>query len=184
MWRYILMILVFINTNGVTAQISLNSESDSIIWNPAHKLVWRDFHGKPAPGDNESKKAVCAASIYVESFWDEMINFKVSNSFMKNEAWTLDTLSIKLLEHEQLHFDIAEVYARKIRQAVDSLRKKGVEAVDIYSQVITLLLEQRVKKDELYDTETQHGIFILEQEKWKAKIAKELKVLDKWKALP
>jgi hypothetical protein len=105
--------------------------------------------------------AVCPASIYVRGFRENgMPNFLVTNSFIRNQAWTKDTTSAGTLQHEQLHFDIAEIYARKIRKAVDSLRRKNVKTVVSYPTEITRLLDMRDETDRLYDTDTSQEFMV------------------------
>ena len=152
-------------------------ESDSILcWNKDLQLKWSDFQGKA----KQFGKAGCAAELTVESFWDEGINFNVNNCFDKTTSWTVDTVSEHLLEHEKLHFDIAEIHARKIRKAVDSLRRKGINQISPYSEVIKYYLNRRREIDSLYDSETKHSIDSLSQLNWKEKVLKELELLSKY----
>jgi predicted secreted Zn-dependent protease len=107
-------------------------------------------------------------------------NFLVTNSFIKIDAWSKDTVSVRVLQHEQLHFDIAEVYARKIRQAVDSLRRINVKTIGTYSSEIKKLLAMRNETDSLYDEQTSHGVYWNEQLVWNQKILKELEALNNY----
>lgn len=158
---------------------ALAQEVDSICWNKDVKLKWSDFKG--APDWNSEWFAVCPAAIKAEGFWDNGLpNFDVTNCFDKVSAWTKDTTSLSGLEHEQLHFDIAEVHARKIRKAIDSLREEGEVGFEPYSFIVRCLLSKRNKVDSLYDYETAHGLNEAQQEEWKKKIWEELESLDEY----
>ena len=150
--------------------------ADSICWTSGVKLKWSDFLAEP---DTTTQwYAICPAAIKAQGFWDGLPNFDVSNCFMKKIAWTRDTTSIKGLEHEQLHFDIAEIHARRMRKAVDSLRNEGIKTFDPYSQIVQALLARRNKIDSLYDKESEHSINIVAQDRWKEEIENELKQLE------
>jgi predicted secreted Zn-dependent protease len=85
-----------------------------------------------------------------------------------------------LLEHERLHFDISEIFAREIRQAVDSLRRKGKSKVDIYSKAVHSWLSVWDEWSDAYDEETSHGLRPSKQKEWAIKIQKDLKALAKY----
>lgn len=40
------------------------------------------------------------------------------------------------LEHEQIHFNIAELYARKMRKSIDSINKLHVNNLQICDEII------------------------------------------------
>ena len=155
------------------ANIALNQEESLICWKEDHLLKWSDFQGIP---DHSSPwNAVCAASIKVVGYWDSGLpNFEITNCFDKKMSWTKDTTSISSLTHEQLHFDIAEIHARKMRKAVDSLRMEGVNGFDQYSIVVRSILGMRNKVDSLFDLETAHGIYEDQQELWFRKTREDL----------
>jgi hypothetical protein len=180
--RYILFALAFVMSFSLFSQGSCIKQ-DSISWNRNYQLKWSDFLGRP--DTLSSWMAGCAASIYVKGCRDNGLpNFLVSNSFIKNEAWTKDTTSVIMLQHEQLHFDIAEVHARKIRRAVDLLRRKKVKDIEAYSAEIRKLLQMRNETDSLYDEQTSHGTYGNQQSEWKQKILKELEALNAYAAKP
>ncbi|MFN7704569.1 MAG: DUF922 domain-containing protein [Chryseotalea sp.] len=152
---------------------------DSILWSTSYRLKWSDFAGRVDSSSNWM--AGCAASIYVKGFWENGLpNFSVSNSFIRGDAWTKDTTSVAMLQHEQLHFDIAEIHARKIRRAVALLRQQKVKDIEAYSAEIRKLLQMRNDTDSLYDEQTSHGTYGNQQSEWKQKILKELQALNNY----
>lgn len=175
--------IVLLQSFGLLAQQPPLTQQDSIPWDKNVQLQWSDFTGR---ADTSSQwVAVCPASVYVRGFMDKGLpNFLVTNSFMKKEAWTKDPTSANILRHEQLHFDIAEVYARKIRQSIDSLRRRNVKTVSNYSLEITKLIKKRHEIDSLYDEQTSHGTYGDEQSDWNQKILKELEALNDYAVKP
>jgi uncharacterized Fe-S cluster-containing MiaB family protein len=88
---------------------------------------------------------------------------------------------LQLLEHEQLHFDLGEVYARKIRKKVVELTRKGVKDVNLFNEAIHEILKESSETDQQYDTETLHGALDKQQEEWRKKINADLTALMPYK---
>ena len=76
-----------------------------------------------------------------------------------------------LLIHEQLHFDITEVFARKTQVMISECWGKNETYIE--TLIEKLILELHSYQD-LYDTETNHGLNIIKQKEWENKIAKQL----------
>jgi hypothetical protein len=80
----------------------------------------------------------------------------------------------RLLEHEQLHFDLTEIAARKIRRRFDDLKEScsgdgGDGAVkDAVSQIERELEEEQRR----YDRETAHGSNEVAQAQWTDRVRK------------
>jgi hypothetical protein len=83
---------------------------------------------------------------------------------------------LQLLEHEQLHFDIAEVTARKITtrfaQFKDACSEPG--GTDRIHDMVVLADRELQEEQQRYDRETAHGTNARAQEQWKQKIRKAL----------
>lgn len=162
------------------SSIAQEIESDSICWSESRKLKWSDFQGPPDT-IMSTGRAGCGVVLQAAGYWDKGLpNFLVTNYFMKNSSWTIDTISSHLLEHEQLHFDIAEIHARRMRKAIDSLRKEGIKSFEPYSEVIQYLLDRKNEINILYDEETAHSVYETQQAEWKEKIWAELKCLKEY----
>jgi hypothetical protein len=84
----------------------------------------------------------------------------------------------KLLKHEQGHFDISEIWARKLHKALQGLECEGNtedEAGDALDKKIDKIIDDHGKKMEKmcadYEKETNHGREEAPQAAWCAKIA-------------
>jgi len=92
---------------------------DVIPWSSSKQLSWKDFKGEPT---NERAAAITASGItYRFSTTDTNdnleIDFKVITHFYPNKSWYNPSLvNAEILEHEQRHFDISEIFARKMRK--------------------------------------------------------------------
>lgn len=149
-------------------------DNDSIIyWSPDAKLNWTDFKGD-APDTTGYQVALSFVQIYTRAHWEQgMPNYKVFAVFKKYNSWSKDT-SKSTLTHEQLHFDIGELFARKMRKAMFELREKKDGSINDYLQALTTYFNECNKTNAMYDAETAHGIYKGKQEEWNKKIAKDL----------
>lgn len=153
-------------------------EKNRIQWSNERKLTWEDFRGTP-PKNRGNKIAETFGEIVTDSsYWDNDIpKFIVKCYFLKDKSWTTTDASITL-EHEQIHFDIYEVYTRKIRKAFDSLNNNGVRDFTIYQDQFNKYLMKNRECNKEYDNEAQFDGTI--QKKWIKKVERELCEMDKF----
>ena len=78
----------------------------------------------------------------------------------------------QLLEHEQLHFDLAEALARKIRTRFNDFRNACDEAggTDPIQEIVAQADRELHEEQQRYDRETSHGVNTRAQEQWKRRI--------------
>jgi molecular chaperone DnaK (HSP70) len=158
-----------------------SSIDSCIYWQENRRLAFEDFkgsqdttflvYGYPANG---------AASTKIETTFlvDEngRITVIVLNKFLKEKSWIMNRKP-SVLSHEQGHFDISEIYARKIRKAVNELLRKNIDDENIYKETIKLFLNELAIHQEKYDAETHHGFLFDKQSACENKIQKELNEL-------
>lgn len=143
---------------------------DTIHWSSDYKLKWKDFQG--IPNINSDVKAISSLQIeYSIASNDSNSFWQVAVFFEKSTSWALGK-SKNLLAHEQGHFDIAELYARKIAKAFTKARK--VEELDTIFEILMAEYEITTK---LYDKETNFSIDVEKQKNWSNKIKTKLKEL-------
>lgn len=156
-------------------------DSSIICWSESVKLKWNDFQGQP---DTSAifKGMLAATSASIETFYYEdagLPNYRISHFFQKQFSWARDTGKL-LLIHERLHFDISELYARKIRKGIEDLRKQQIKDVTRYVDLINREFVDKDMKQSQYDKGTHHGAIDILQEEWNKKIKKELELLKKY----
>ena len=80
---------------------------------------------------------------------------------------------MQLLEHEQIHFDIAEASARKIRARFAGLKSACADPSEVASLRLAVGDAERELQEEQqrYDSETSHGTNARAQDQWKRRIA-------------
>ncbi len=168
----ILLVIIFLCANFLNKSFA----QDTIHWKPNSKLKWEDFQGMP---DSSSVyKAVTIADLgSVLSYNNSSFNVKVTCAFDKQKSWTLST-GQNLLSHEQGHFDIAELFARKLRKAFKEyiFNPQTIEAD--YNKIFSRIKTERAKMNALYDKETNLSRNKSKQNYWDKKIGAELKKLE------
>jgi hypothetical protein len=157
-------------------------EDDCLTWEDSVKLTWDDFQGTP-DADSTSRKAETTSDLsYDYKIQKEVIHVTVVACFQRSKSWIVAAKNAKtpaLLKHEQVHFDMTELTARKIRKEIS-----GYVSTDIPGTQATIDKAGAKYKAELdslatlYDTETNHGSIAAKQKKWETKIAAELKKLE------
>ena len=158
-------------------------ENDSLIlWQADRKLTWSDFKGKPKPVRIHNAAGI---GTYLDFFYQSVSNqlpvFTFLNYFEKDRSWSItnDTLT---LEHEQIHFDIEEVFTRKIRQCVEELNEEYEIEIEKYLAVIDKILAKCQEVQEKYDYEVLANY--ARQLEWRAKIDAELDALREYEYVP
>lgn len=156
-----------------------DAQLDYIEWTAHYNLGWNDFQGKPgleAIGDAGTAVAIKAKPYMVKN----KISYHVRALFIKTKSWYREQ-SPALLAHEQLHFDIAELYARKARKKIRELSLAGVKDIKVYNQEIQKILNESNAVDQRYDTETLHGAMVKKQKEWADRVKAGLLTLEQFK---
>lgn len=147
-------------------------------------LVWEDFRAT-AP-ENSRFAAYTMTRVNLESAYTGRGKlwrgeFKVEAVFLPEKSWVRNdrrSRSERVLAHEQLHFDIAELSARKLRKALTALPEWSTDL----KQRANTLFEQYVNEGEQlqkrYDKETDHGLDSAAQERWKQWVETELQKMS------
>src|SRR6218665_2010601 len=93
---------------------SKDTTNDTLYWIKDRKLTWDDFKG--VPDTNSIGGAATYSGFVTKSRYtsDTSVSVVISAVFYKKESWKKTQYQTVLsLQHEQGHFDITEVFARK-----------------------------------------------------------------------
>jgi len=152
-------------------------KNDTVVWHPDSLLHVSDFKSK----HNSSAYGLTYTGIFLypkES--NGNLNFYVEAIFVKSKSY-LKTTSEYVLKHEQLHFDICELFARKLRQKILALDFKKIRNVqDVVKNLYAKVSQEMIKEQDKYDSETEHGFNSARQQAWSEKVKKQLDELEKF----
>jgi hypothetical protein len=181
-----LIAILFITTVVSTSWTGTKYDSyNYLAWNENRKLQWEDFKGVV----NTSSHADAATAIHISArpyYKKKKLYYDVDAFFIKEQSWCRSR-SNHLLNHEQLHFDIAELYARKVRKKISQYHELGIKDVNQYNNAIRKILDESNRLDASYDLRTIHGSMQSKQLQWEKNIRYELNALqdysrEKWLA--
>lgn len=144
-------------------------EEEAILWSPEYRLSWEDFKGNPPASGRVAATTASGISYYFSSTETNGVmdvDFTVRTYFYPQKSWYIPEICNEvILSHEQLHFDIAEMFARKMREQLEATRFTSnikAEVREIYQQINKELAEfQR-----LYDKETDFSRNVAQQRAW------------------
>jgi hypothetical protein len=156
-----------------------NFAQDTIYWRPDYKLKWEDFQG--IPDTNSQFGAVSRPGLkYHLSANEDSLTVGVICFFIRSKSWSKYKKSDTLLMHEQLHFDIAELFARKLRKAFAEHKFNYPTARRDFNDLFLFNKQERLKMDSLYDKETDLSRNRKQQLLWNKKVKAELDKLKKF----
>lgn len=171
---FFLSILLVLICSAAAQKLPYDPEK-YIEWKEHEKLSWDFFNGKPAEdafGDAGTAVKIKAKPYVVHG----EIYYSVYALFNKKKSWCKGK-SEELLAHEQLHFDIAELTARKIRRAVEQLKDDNITNLKTYNKTIKKILIKSNDFDAQYDKDTFHGLVQKKQQEWQKNVSEQLSAL-------
>ncbi|MEM7105449.1 MAG: hypothetical protein AAF502_20095 [Bacteroidota bacterium] len=148
------------------------------------KLNWSDFQGRPAYYSSNAALTSYQIGFTYDYKGGNEITFIVKCQFIKSESWAKRVAKTDyILNHEQKHFDLAEVYARKLRKKLSQADFRGMKLREI-DRIIDRMYDDNwralTKAQDDYDGDSEHGIDRTEQRRWDAIIKTELEKLDRY----
>jgi hypothetical protein len=103
----------------------IRKQSDSIIkWSTDYRLSFDDFQGIPPEKTNGllDTMAICAYKInYKLQVIERKLNVDIYATFSRKSSWMRER-NVVFLKHEQGHFDIAEIYALRLKRSINTSR--------------------------------------------------------------
>lgn len=149
-----------------------------ITWRPDYQLTWTDFKGPRQHRDAVASttydivKRVRNANTYAR--------VEITAVFYPYDSWHNKLRNDKIiLAHEQKHFDIAELFARKLRKKISAENYANYN--ELQSRLETLYAANDKEMDryqDLYDQETDYSREPKKQQEWNEKIQNELVLLS------
>lgn len=164
---------------AIPAALDAQQNKEELLdWSASRRLTWADYKAQPNP-DSDAAATTTTILIVEYNFKNNQFGYVIQSRFSKTRSWG-STKTDYILSHEQGHFDIAEVYARKLNKKLSeySFNKKTYrkDLKEIYDEVTG---EKEETQNE-YDRETRHSINKQRQAEWLRKIAAMLDEYADW----
>ena len=163
-----LIVILALCYSGAFAQ----QGKDLITWKESYRLNWEDFKGFPP--ESARNAALTSSRILINfNYSQQALRYSITCQFDKNKSWGR-VKNDHILAHEQGHFDITELYARKLNKAMKEYRfRSSTVSKDVnerYQKIVNELQEMQNS----YDFETDHSRNFSQQREWEERIKKEL----------
>jgi hypothetical protein len=169
----------------IEKECKLPESENIVIWDEKYKLDIDDFWEKERDSkmkDNVKGYVCMNGGIKITVLWDKAV-IKVYAAVDKSKSWIDKKKSEEdiqyILNHEQRHFDLAEIIARKVRKKI--IRKFWFRISLSWKDLryIEHLYDEYWKIQDQYDSEAGYHSKSA-QEKWDKWIDEELEKTKKW----
>ena len=169
----LLLVILFITGTSSTSP-------DMIYWSKERKLTWDDFQGQPDYNYADVSALTSSGILHFKGCENGKIIYKVEAYFEKKQSWFKEEAHTDHhLQHEQIHFDITELYARKLRNALETKEFKCGQEEEFDSFVRNFLNKWQAAQIN-YDLYTHYSMRKRQQGEWKHRVAMELSVFDQF----
>ncbi len=161
---------------------SLDESAEYLPWANARPLTWDDFLCEPKR--NTDAVALTSTALGISyNVGSNRLNYEITCSFSKAKSWGLLKTQY-ILAHEQGHFDITEIYARKLHKELLNYKFNR----RTFRQDVNVIYDRIVKEKEnlqfAYDGLTDHSRNKTVQKEWLEKIQELLVQTDAYSAYP
>jgi len=164
----------------ISSFVFAQSGDSKISWIEEFPLKWQDFQGTPLEKTlfHANSNTGLSYSWGLKGTSQKMeLDYKVETFFYPEESWVQPaSKSDYLLKHEQLHFDISELHARKLRKLLASLdaSKINKDSRNYLNKLYEKLDKERSAMQNAFDKESNHSLNKEAELKWQQFIKEEL----------
>ena len=143
---------------------SLKESGEFLPWTYSRPLTWEDFLCEPKR--NSDAVALTSTALGIAyNVSSNQLHYEITCSFSKVKSWGILKTNY-ILAHEQGHFDITEIYARKLHKELLSYkfnrRTFRQDVNDIYDAVV----KEKEAFQLAYDSLTDHSRNKTVQKEW------------------
>lgn len=156
--------------------------ASELAWSSSRPLTWEDFRGKP-PTDGEEQ----ARTVYLLSFESRCrgveFTFNVTALMLPTQSWVKPFVQatqaggVRVLRHEQTHFDLTEIYARRMRRFFKDLYDPCGQPDERLREAVDRYVKEESDAQGRYDSETQYGRNDQAQARWDHDVSEMLSSL-------
>jgi len=170
------MLLKYTFLAGSIFLISFQNTDDKIIWKRDTKLQWENYLGKIPESPHAAISCCTIDGTYQNN--NDSILFMYQAIFIKSQSWVKPKYKNEyILNHEQGHFDLTEIYTRLLRLKLSKFRFSKQNFEHEFKSLYDLNLERFIDENKTYDEDTKN---YENQLVWNNKIAERLDSLKKY----
>lgn len=159
-----------------------------IFWQEGQKLDWSNFKSSVNRRNNPDVAAYTNCgweySVVKSSNPKSPVKIEIKTVFHEEKSWKdVKKINDYILLHEQKHFDIAELFVRKFRKAIDEKVRTSGDYDRLFKSIYSDISNQYKNFQMSYDKDTRHGMDKEKQAAYNAAISTELENLKSYQAL-
>lgn len=161
--------LIFLLSAFLGSGLQAQQETEELLdWSADRPLRWDDYKAKPDPA---SDAAATTASYLVFSYniRNNEFTYIIESKFSKTKSWGLHKTDY-ILSHEQGHFNISEIFARKLKKKIIEYQFNSRTYQKDLAKIYKAITDEKEKMQRDYDQETNHSINKTKQAEWLKKI--------------
>jgi len=152
-------------------------------WSATERLSWDEYRG-PAPiAGSEAARTVYLLQ-YESRCHGREFTFDVTAVFVPDQSWVKGEIlaspreNVRVLQHEQTHFDLTEVYARRMRKYFAELYDPCGQSDEALDASINRFVREEAAAQQRYDQETENGLRAGSQRSWGDRVVDMLAALQ------
>lgn len=149
-----------------------NPGEEVLKWSPTRKLTWADYKASPDPSSDAAASTTTYLSIEY-NITSNSFGYAIKSHFSKDRSWGRHK-DAYILSHEQGHFDIAEIFARKLHKEMSEYKFNSRTYQKDLKKIYEEVTDEKEEMQNEYDRETRHSINKEKQAEWLKKIGKML----------
>ena len=159
---------------------------EAVPWSASRRLTWDDFRGVPPTSDPERAAETAYSLFHALDCRGKAFEFRVVAAVLPRQSWVRPAIlsnsaqNSRTLRHEQTHFDLSEVYARRMRRYFAELRDPCTKTESELEAQSDKLIRDEAAAQRRYDEETSHGRIAARQVSWDADVARQIASLDRY----
>ena len=157
-----------------------DANEELLNWNTGKRLVWSDYKSKPDAGSDAAASTATYLGINY-NITSSSFTYKITCSFSKNKSWGRYKTDY-ILSHEQGHFDITEIFARKLNKRISEYKFDRTTYKSDLQKIYQDILDEKEGFQNQYDEETDFSRNKEKQAEWLKKIEKLLEDLKDFAA--
>lgn len=156
-------------------------EENRIYWSEQVQLSWDDFRGEVEQDENVAALSSIALPYNLSSDGEGELIVQMRVCFIRDESWSkVDEQNKVLLQHEQIHFDIAELHRRKVIKALQEVEMDKNNYKETIQNIMGRIWKKQYREmQDQYDKETNYSRVFKAQISWNKFLKEEL---DKYQA--
>jgi hypothetical protein len=157
--------------------------ADAIPWAAERPLTWKDFRATPPvePGDEGARTAY--SLFYGARCAGRRFEFRVLAAVLPRLSWVTPgvlknpALSARSLRHEQTHFNLSEVHARRMRKYFADMAQPCNSSETELNALAQRYVRAEATAQASYDQETNYGRIPARQSEWEAETMRQIESL-------